>query len=152
MQEKHPAGNSAVDSYGFGMLMWQVASGWVPQQQQQQQGSGLDKIEQEIEVYEELQWCGEMMHIYSTTFPGAIGHRPNPAAAAAAERAAQQGYRDAASFCTDLVAVSRHGMVPAAAAAWLPKGYWQLMVQCCSSDASRRPDIAQVCRQLQQLL
>jgi hypothetical protein len=161
VQGRHPAGSSPVDSYGFGMLMWQVASGWVPQQQQQQQrGSRFDEIEQELEVYEELQWCGEMMHIYGTTFPGAIGHRPNPAVAAGssadaaavvAALAAEQGYRDAASFCADLAAVSRHGMVPAAAEAWLPKGYWQLMVQCCSSDAGRRPDIQHICQQLQQL-
>jgi len=138
----------AVDVYGVGMLMWQLASGWV--QQQQQQGDGL------AEILAEVNWCHGMIRSYGAAFPGA----PEAVAAGVAGWGSSSSSKDSASSHTGQAGSApevatqcqdrRHGWLPTAAdsTGWLPSGYRTLMASCCCPQPGLRPSLKDLQKQL----
>jgi hypothetical protein len=152
--KQHPTTSAAADVYGFGMLLWQFATGWVPQQQLE-----IVSVEDNLQVYDELSWCAEMVQVYGTTFPGAAAAAATCGADAAAtgvesgQTAAGVPESGAAEADTEQQCgwVCRHGGLPRAALAWLPPGYSQLLYDCCRSDPAARPSMAAVCQRVGEL-
>eukprot|EP00878_Enallax_costatus_P011375 GHUV01011878.1.p1 GENE.GHUV01011878.1~~GHUV01011878.1.p1 ORF type:complete len:1257 (+),score=477.48 GHUV01011878.1:851-4621(+) len=165
-----PTSNPAVDVYGFGMVMWQLATGWVPQQLQQSDTALSQAASGSLGVYDELSWCAEMMQHHGTTFPGVVA-MPHPQYNAADEDDNNEGVAAEALQPSDHAAPAedladpgsstegttpdssipsswycRHGWLPPVAAAWLPDGYKQLMLKCCSLSVGQRPSITVVCQ------
>ena len=128
---------SCTDVYGVGMLMWQLATGWVPQQ-----------AEGPAEAQAEVSWCADWRDRYGATFPGA----------ADAVAARYGHWEDAWGRCSNAATTvrksgsgaaaggqdARHGRLPSTADSWLPEGYRALMYRCCQPQASTRPDVGQV--------
>jgi hypothetical protein len=164
----HPTSSTAIDIYGFGMLMWQVATGWVPYSQrqghqQQQDAAGtqtsspiVDSFQAEAEMYDEMTWCEEMMQQYGTTFPGALSNswsaaKPGSESGAASHLQANMSAAAAAAavssgsmtpqILSDAAFAARHGLLPESAQVeqWLPPGFRELLLDCCQPSPGRRP-------------
>lgn len=119
--------------------MWQLASGWVPQQ-----------AEGAVQMQAAVSWCADMLDTYGAAFPGA------------ADAVAAGDFGWLSSWCSssstgDGAAAAlwqdwRHGCLPAAAdQGWLPEGNRTLMYRCCRPQASIRPSLSVVLRSLQEL-
>lgn len=120
------------------MLMWQLASGWVPQQ-----------AEGPLQMQAEVSLCADMLDTYGAAFPGAAdavaaGDFGWPASWCSSSSSSSTGDGAAAGW-QDF----RHGCLPAAADhGWLPEGYRALMYRCCRPQASIRPSLSVALRSL----
>jgi serine/threonine protein kinase len=128
----HPNASSscACDVYGFGLLMFQVASGWVP-------ADGQAATEQQRQ--QEHGWCRMALAQNGSTFPGL--------AAAAAKRAASEPVLGGVAHLP-----GQECSMPVMAEQLLPAGYSRLMWDCCCSEPAARPCVASVMQRLQAII
>ena len=113
----------AADVYGFGVLMFQLATGWLPQQYT----AGTD------EQIAAVMWCRGMMAQAGSTSP-----------LAAAQALAQHKANGSVPCATGLWTPYGRHLLSEAAVQQLPRGYSALMEQCLSRAPAARPRVQQV--------
>ena len=165
----------AVDVYGFGMLMYQVASGWLPISHQQQILQVAQQQQDRPHCTSRALTPAESDFRVSSSAgctPGTYGLSYNQELSSGSRRGSMQGVvagrpqgppkavllRQEARRLEALLR-SKGTTFPAAGvdvrkvapavAGWLPEGYEELMVSCCGDEPGGRPEMREVRGRLQ---